>query len=111
MVLGVWVECETTGVVDHQYKPAPGNLCTMDIPPELEGSPLGPGRIQLVPHQLSLFGFLSHVRFVLHVIVLSFYWGFAKCERQLLSRASSPGSLHLVDRPDDLVSAPQTNCL
>lgn len=61
-VFGVRVECDTTGVVDHHYKPAPRNLCTMDIPAQLENSAFGPRRIQLVPDELSLFRPLCCVR-------------------------------------------------
>src|ERR1022692_4993087 len=66
IVLGVRVECEASGVVDHQYKPAPRNLCTMDIA-QLEDSAFRPGRIQFVPDELSLFCSLCRVRALLHV--------------------------------------------
>jgi len=66
IVLRVRVKHQASGVVGHQYKPAPRNFCSIDIA-QFEESAFRPGRIQFVPDELWWFCFLCRVRPILHV--------------------------------------------
>lgn len=60
-VLGVRGEAQATPIVDHQYKQAPVNLGTIDVPAQLEDFAFCSRGIQLMPDEFSLFDFLRIV--------------------------------------------------
>ena len=66
IVLRVRVKHQASGVVGHQYKPAPRNFCTINIA-QFEEFASRTGRIQFVPDELWWFCFLCRVRALLHV--------------------------------------------
>ena len=98
IVRRVRVKHQASGVVGHQYKPAPRNFCTIDIAQFEEFAPRT-GRIQFVPDELWWFCFLCRVRALFHVrypFALFGYKCYANRSQQTVTRCRL--TIQLTDR-------------